>query len=73
MSVVYMGQNKYRDTCGWCSHGTNKIQIRSGKSFGLCPSCCPDITVSELPDVTHLPPTWYNMTSDEREEWLEDH
>lgn len=66
-----MGYSEKRDTCDWCGQGTNKLQIRGGSSVGLCPSCCPDIDATELPDTETLPPQWHYWDEREQARWLD--
>ena len=62
-----MGVPRETDTCDWCGTGTSSLQIRTGQSFGLCPSCCPDVEEEEVPE--NAPPCWYHMNEEERNDW----
>lgn len=61
---------QYRDTCDWCGKGTNKIQIKPSRDFGLCPSCCPSLDEDELPDTDYLPYQWHFLSDEERSRWF---
>lgn len=56
------------DNCSWCGKPTNKLQMRPGNNFGLCPEHCPGI---EEPDKVpeHAPAIWHSMSKEEREDW----
>lgn len=56
------------DTCDWCGQQTNSLQITAGGP-GLCPSCCPDVAESDVPD--NAPSTWHHMSLQERADWLD--
>lgn len=55
----------HTDTCDWCGAGTNSLQING--DVGLCPSCCPDVAESNVPE--GAPTSWHLMSPEERADW----
>lgn len=55
------------DNCDWCGRETNSLQTQAG-GIGLCPSCCPDVAESDVPD--DAPSSWHHMSHEERVDWL---
>lgn len=57
-----------RGTCDWCKRSTDQIQSGARKT-ALCPTCCPDVDASRIPE--EAPPQWHFMNETEREDWLD--